>query len=114
MEISYRQGNPVAWEKWPCGEPTELTMVKTLDGLLKKYRNLILKQNASAIKQFENTTFSIPVSQVSSKVGRHPLHEQKSLLRKEHESALKSTISDLCNELKIVSADVVDLKKDNV
>ena len=100
-------------KRWPCGGPTELTMIKTLSTTYKKYRNLVLKRNTSAINELENTTFSIPVSQVSFPLVEvcHSLPKRKSILRKEHESALKSTISELCTELKVVSAEVVDLKK---
>ena len=89
-------------------------MIKTLSTTYKRYRNLVLKRNASVIQQFENFQFSIPLSQLSykSKVVEHPPQcKRKSLLRKEYQSALKSTISDLCNELKTVTTEVVDLKK---
>ena len=54
-------------KKWPCDGPTELTMIKTLSTTYKRYRTLVLKRNASVIRQFENSQFSIPLSQLSYK-----------------------------------------------
>ena len=44
---------------WPANKPTELTMIKTLSSLYKKYRSLVLKKN---LNKFQESPFHIPVS----------------------------------------------------
>lgn len=106
-------------KKWPSDGPSELTMIKTLSTTYKRYRNLVVKRNAEAIKQFEDSLFVIPVSQLNSKLKVSqqadycPVQtavQRKSLLRKEYQAALELTIDDLCKELKSTATEVVDLK----
>lgn len=58
------------------------------------------------------------MSQLSSKLkvkaecpSANQFKRRKSILRKEYQAALQSTMSDLCHELKLTATEVVDLKK---
>ena len=51
---------------WPANEPSELTMIKTLSSLYKKYRSLVLKKNlgmfpCSQLLIHVNTQCHVPI-----------------------------------------------------
>ena len=101
-------------KNWPSNEPSELTMIKTLSTLYKKYRGLVLKKDQTQIKKFENCTFRIliPLLDTCSSDGnshRQMEHnsKRKSLIRGEYLQSLKRTISNLCCELKGIRDEAV-------
>ena len=98
---------------WPSNEPSELTLIKTLSTLYKKYRSLVVKKNLKSIEQFENSHFHIPVPQLcgstNSTESVKPT-KRKSLLRKEHNEAFNLAITNLCCELRKATDETSSLR----
>ena len=81
---------------WPANEPSELTMIKTLSSLYKKYRSLVLKKNLG----IQESPFHIPCSQLDtceysmSRSNSKQAVKRKSLIRKEHENAFQKVVTE--------------------
>ena len=98
-------------KNWPANEPSELTMIKTLSSLYKKYRSLVLKKN------LQQSPFHVPCPQLGmcEHLMSHSTSKQvvkrKSIIRKEHEEAFQKAVTDLCNELTSVNTEVGKLRQ---
>ena len=101
---------------WPANEPSELTMIKTLSTLYKKYRCLVLKKNRGNIDKFQKTLFHVPCPQLdtsdycTNSCSKQPVIKRKSLIRKEYQQAFQKVVTDLCHELEGVNREVSELR----
>ena len=100
---------------WPANEPSELTMIKTLSSLYKKYRSLVLKKN---LGNFQQSPFHVPCSQLdtceylrSCSNSKQVVKKRKSMIRKEREMALQKVVTDLSNELVSVNIEFGKLRE---
>ena len=104
-------------KNWPANEPSELTLIKTLPTLYKKYRSLMLKKNPVNIGRLQESPFHIPCRQLDTAVysalcsNSKRTVKRKSLVRKENQKAFQKVLTDLCKELANGNAEIVKLRQ---
>ena len=77
---------------WPANEPSELTMIKTLSSLYKKYRSLVLKKN---LGNFQQSPFHVPCPQLDTCEYLRSCSNSEQVVKKRKEAESDCTVDDV-------------------